>query len=416
MSKTKKGLSNGHKTVLFVILVLAVVFVVPSATHASQTEVAQGFVTKTAEAAGLSQPQGGGAATPAVQPQGGGLTALAAGSDRLAAEQSLTAEQSIVSANGTYKAKMQSDGNFVVFNGGTPIFITNTAGKTGAYAKFQGDGNFVLYQSGAAIWNSGTAGKGGSGSCLVMQDDGNLVIYKSAPPSQALWNSKAASGAIPNQVPSKGIDRLIANQNLQAGQSLTSQNGFFTAKMQSDGNLVVYNDLGTAMFSTKTSGKTGAFARFGPDGNFVIYLGSTALWNSQTGSKGGAYIIMQNDGNLVLYPLVGKALWNSKAASGIPATDKGDMLLPGSMLISGEYMLSKDKTQQLIMQADGNLVLLTNGKVAANSRTAGNPGAYFVFQGDGNKVVYNASGKAIYVIGGPVAGAKYFGLGNDGVL
>lgn len=48
----------------------------------------------------------------------------------------------------------------------------------------QDDGNLVLYLevSGAATWASNT--NGNPGSFLVVQDDGNVVIYK---PNHPIW-------------------------------------------------------------------------------------------------------------------------------------------------------------------------------------------------------------------------------------
>ncbi len=49
----------------------------------------------------------------------------------------------------------------------------------------QRDGNFVLYDLSAgqkALWSSGTAGH--PNSCLRVQDDGNLAIYQ---PSDPIW-------------------------------------------------------------------------------------------------------------------------------------------------------------------------------------------------------------------------------------
>jgi Tol biopolymer transport system component len=69
----------------------------------------------------------------------------------------------IVSPNGQYMAKMQYDGNFVVYNGnqetGTPIWVSSTNGYYLAYLMFQIDGNVVVYSSGGgAVWGSNVYG------------------------------------------------------------------------------------------------------------------------------------------------------------------------------------------------------------------------------------------------------------------
>ncbi|RLU90375.1 hypothetical protein CTZ27_20785 [Streptomyces griseocarneus] len=83
---------------------------------------------------------------------------------------------------------MQPDGNLVVYDEfGRARWASNTVGQ-GWSANLQGDGNFVVYtRSGRAVWDSHTAGH--PGSRLAVQDDGNVVIYDG---SQAIWNTRTA--------------------------------------------------------------------------------------------------------------------------------------------------------------------------------------------------------------------------------
>ena len=50
------------------------------------------------------------------------------------------------------------------------------------------------------------------------------------------------------------------------------------------------------------------------DGNFVAYAPSNALWSSNTWGNPGAYLVCQEDGNVVIYNSVGTALWASNTA------------------------------------------------------------------------------------------------------
>jgi hypothetical protein len=48
------------------------------------------------------------------------------------------------------------------------------------------------------------------------------------------------------------------------------------------------------------------------DGNLVVYdLRGNALWASNTNGHPGAYLIVQNDGNLVIYDSANHPLWAS---------------------------------------------------------------------------------------------------------
>jgi hypothetical protein len=87
---------------------------------------------------------------------------------------------SLVSPNGKYEARTQTDGNFVVYEGATVLWASGTDGKgTGPYElRMQTDGNLVLYDStDIATWSTDTQGRGSGPYTLVMQDDKNLVIY-----------------------------------------------------------------------------------------------------------------------------------------------------------------------------------------------------------------------------------------------
>jgi hypothetical protein len=102
----------------------------------------------------------------------------------LTANHELTAGQSLASCNGDYTLDMQGDGNLVLYQNGTALWASNTAGTAADEAIMQGDGNFVLdSSSGSALWSSGTAGN--DGASLVVQNDGNVVVYSAS--GAALW-------------------------------------------------------------------------------------------------------------------------------------------------------------------------------------------------------------------------------------
>ena len=69
---------------------------------------------------------------------------------------------------------MQGDGNFVLYNAAwQPRWSSNTWGWPGAYAVFQDDCNLVVYYYAHPLWDSGTWGF--SGCRLILRGDGNLI-------------------------------------------------------------------------------------------------------------------------------------------------------------------------------------------------------------------------------------------------
>jgi hypothetical protein len=97
--------------------------------------------------------------------------------------------QSLFSPSRGYEARMQSDGNFVLYGPSGPLWATYTHGSSNSRLVMQSDGNLVIYDGGTVLYASGT---GGSNARLVMQDDGNLVLYSNGTP---IWGTYTNNGA-----------------------------------------------------------------------------------------------------------------------------------------------------------------------------------------------------------------------------
>ncbi|MER5640307.1 glycoside hydrolase domain-containing protein [Kitasatospora sp. NPDC002227] len=195
-------------------------------------------------------------------------------------------------------------------------------------------------------------------------------------------------------VPAPG-SLLTPERKLMPGQSLNSTNA--TLVMQGDGNLVLYPKTrssapGGPLWASGTAGHPGAYAVMQPDGNLVVYRKGSgsprdALWSTRTWNQPGGHAVLQDDGNFVLYR-GGSPLWSSNTYGA------GATLGPGTMFTPGRW--TQSATTWLVMQHDGNLVLYRkrDGAPLWASGTYGNPGAYAVMQPDGNLVVYRKGGNA----------------------
>jgi hypothetical protein len=109
----------------------------------------------------------------------------------LVINQRINANQCIVSPHGQYILYMAPDGNFYIYDNahGTAPWGANTYGHPGAYAILQGDGNLCIYDANNVyLWCSGTNGT--FAERLDMEDDGRIIIYKSA------WNSGTSTGSL----------------------------------------------------------------------------------------------------------------------------------------------------------------------------------------------------------------------------
>ena len=223
----------------------------------------------------------------------------AAGSNRLSAGERLAGGQRLTSDSGRLSLVMQTDGNLVLYAPGSSVrWHTNTNGNPGAYAVMQGDGNLVVYTAqGAALWQSQTYGKGASFAQL--QDDGNFVLYTSA--EKSVWQTGT------KYYPS----RLDAGGSLAAGQRLQSPNGAFEAVMQGDGNFVLYGPSGWT-WQSGTNGSGANRVAVQTDGNLVLYdAGNAWKWQSRTNGRTGGFLQVQDDGNMVLYDASSTWIWQT---------------------------------------------------------------------------------------------------------
>ncbi|KAK1270346.1 hypothetical protein QJS04_geneDACA007692 [Acorus gramineus] len=126
-----------------------------------------------------------------------------------------------VAHDADYVLVLQEDRNVVIY--GPAKWATNTTAKTPAYDSkpnnilgtngilhaehsltygdymlaMQADCNLVVYDKGSAVWHTNTAGKGYRDCYLKMQSDGDLVVY-SKDGSHRLWSSHTGDGGHKN--------------------------------------------------------------------------------------------------------------------------------------------------------------------------------------------------------------------------
>ncbi len=233
----------------------------------------------------------------------------------------LKAKQYIHSGNNAYHLIMQEDGNFVLYDyfAGKALWNSNTRGA-GNWAVMQTDGNMVVYNAAnKPLWASGTAAK--PSSYLSVQDDGNMVIYT---PLRPTWSTKTATTSF--NVSQSGSGIIASGQQLYAGNAVSSGNGTYSLIMQGDGNLVLYNVArGIALWDTKTygTGMSGIKVKLQTDGNLIVTDGadSKALYASWTHMYPSSFGAVQDDGNFVIYsPYMGLAWGTASYATGLRAS------------------------------------------------------------------------------------------------
>ncbi len=200
----------------------------------------------------------------------------------------------VASPGAEFRLVMQRDGNLVMATStGRPLWDTATAGHPGAFAAMQADGNFVIYSSnGRTLWESGTEGH--PGTSLSVQTDGNVIAEDAIGP---LWCTGSKD------------TELTASERLKPGWSLEAPTWVSRLVMQPDGNLVLYSIGHDVLWSSGTRGNSGAFATMQADGNFVVRSDTgRVLWESGTSGHPGAQLVISGSGRASVMSPTGAVL------------------------------------------------------------------------------------------------------------
>jgi len=191
---------------------------------------------------------------------------------------------------------------------------------------------------------------------------------------------------------------VVGNSYIEPGGCLVSPNGQYELRMQTDGNLVLYQQSQNNPIWASNTAVAGDYATLQTNGNLIVNGPAGAAWQSGTTSATNPLLALQSDGNLVVYGP--NAVWasNSTVVTACDATSPAT-ISAGGIIAPGGCRRSSNGQYELIMQTDGNLVLyyLSQGDPLWASNTAGNPGAELrlwpdgslTLEGPGNVLIWN---------------------------
>lgn len=240
----------------------------------------------------------------------------------------------------------------------------------------------------------------------------------------------------PKRSISKTYDTLFAGQVLFIGdEPRVSANGVYRLHLQSDGNFVVYDHDGDALWSAATFNKNVEKVAFQEDGQLLAYAfgegdrNGPTQWRATnqngdgdptgTFGLGGRHLIMQNDGRLVMRDINGELIWantNSVIDTSNNRLESGQFLVPSSAAERSE-LKSKNGEYRFVFQADGNAVIYNKeDKGVWSTKTHSLGGTRLLLQSDGHLVMYNDESVAVWQSGTFGQGAVTLIMGNDGTL
>jgi len=146
---------------------------------------------------------------------------------------------------------------------------------------------------------------------LILQDDGNMVIYRGSGPSDnqgSVWSTQTngkQQSANPDVVATKGKfgqNWMSNGSSLAAGEFIGSNDGKMALVMQADGNLVLYTYQMDTNCQKMSDGNTGG----GVGANAVYDIGLTAVKKNM-----GILGYIDEDSNLYTYPNTNKQYNNT---------------------------------------------------------------------------------------------------------
>ena len=278
--------------------------------------------------------------------------------------------------DGPYRAVMQTDGNFVVYNASTPMWSTHTSGhmNQGFHLVMQGDGNLVMYSgSGAVKW---ATYRFGSSPVLVLWNNGNLIVFGASAP---LWASGVTG---PVYTPPTSSPTSTSSTTTSSTTTTTTSTTTTTAPRANSICSVTADTLQSGCVMTEgqaiQSGTTLLWLQSGftaptLNGNLVLYPNFVSLMNTgpaswttftfDNPSTSHHALVMEAGGNLVLY-----SQWISAASHG-PAVWSAKASTPSMTLVPGSF-LQVLSNGNLIIKTPGGATAWATGTVSAAAPTA----------------------------------------------
>jgi len=228
-------------------------------------------------------------------------------------------------------AIMQTDGNFVVYGStGSAIFSTGTAGTNGVIVRVQDDGNFVVYKE---IWQAGTYATPATGpftpqtckiatllhapqfmfggQCIVSPsgqymfyvDPSGLTFIYDIAHAVGTWSAPGTAGNAGDYVLLQTDGNLVVYNSAGTGalwNSVTSNSGATLLNMENDGRIILYAPVWNAQTSRgwDTNNYTHPACDMGPGTGWTGVLGVGQCFVSPNGRY---ELLLQDNGHLVLY-------------------------------------------------------------------------------------------------------------------
>lgn len=302
----------------------------------------------------------------------------------LAGGHKLKKGQTMRSKNGKFTLELADRGLVIKNSSGEPVWQPDLQAEgIPDHLAMQTDKNLVLYAAdGKSLWAAKIPSGFNYEMRCVLEDDGDLVVFQS---NKLEWSAGSAPGA----------DRLHSGASLMKGQAKHSSNGQYALTLRQDGNLVLTDAAGKALWMTGLIAPEAERLVMQQDGNLVLVgANGAAIWASHThndtlGAKHGKTLSVRDDGTLNVSARSGGTAWNS-------GTWSADRLNPGQGLAPG-MELKSPAGARLAVQEDGDVVLYCrHNHVRWSSGSKGKNIRGLCNRGDGRLSIYGKDGSELW--------------------
>jgi hypothetical protein len=194
---------------------------------------------------------------------------------------------------------------------------------------------------------------------------------------------------------------MLCGLYLATDEQLVSQNGKHKLLLQGDGNFVLYRTDEGRKFAIWSSGTNGpdwaqnnsVKAILEEDGNLrLLSSQNTQKWHSNTAGSKDTVLTVRNDGNVVITS-GSNLVWQT----GTIEREELDTLRYGENCIVDEAIYSPNKKFRFVYQGDGNLVLYDENNGVAWTANCKNTGletaGKMTMNEDGKLTIINGDGK-----------------------
>ncbi len=209
-------------------------------------------------------------------------------SDTLLPGQKLMAGQYIKSKSGVFTLIMDTRGEAKLFQRGVSWRLwTSGTGRAGSVLVMGTDGTLQMIYGRTKIWSMSIKS---AGAKLVLPDTGNLAIYNTR--GKANWNRHMVIGTLMPQ------SQIHAPDPAGREVIMYSVNRIYTLKFLTTGNLVLYKNGTTVLWSTGVKNQPESYGSVGPNGAFYNNNKfGDITWFYET-RRDGSVLQLTDDGHL----------------------------------------------------------------------------------------------------------------------